>query len=93
MSHSLIPQTLQDRAYAMFKNIIKHTKTAHAHAELRDVTSPLRSGRTAPQLDKMQSFWLAETLKYFYLIFEEPDVVSLDDWVLNTEAHPFKRPK
>ena len=33
---------------------------------------------------------MAETLKYFYLIFSEPDVISLDDWVLNTEAHPFK---
>ena len=39
------------------------------------------------------SFFLAETLKYFYLLYSEPDVVSLDDWVFNTEAHPFKRPK
>jgi mannosyl-oligosaccharide alpha-1,2-mannosidase len=44
------------------------------------------------QVDKMESFWLAETLKYFYLIFAEPGVVSLDDYVLNTEAHPFRRP-
>lgn len=34
---------------------------------------------------------LAETLKYFYLIFSEPDVISLDEWVFNTEAHPFRR--
>jgi len=32
-------------------------------------------------------------LKYFYLIFAEPDVVSLDDYVLNTEAHPLLRPQ
>ncbi|KAJ4334438.1 hypothetical protein N0V87_006872 [Didymella glomerata] len=43
--------------------------------------------------DKMESFWTAETLKYFYLIFSTPDMVSLDDWVFNTEAHPFRRPK
>lgn len=42
--------------------------------------------------DSMESFWLAETLKYFYLLFAEPDVISLDEWVLNTEAHPFRRP-
>lgn len=42
--------------------------------------------------DKMESFWTAETLKYFYLIFSEPDMISLDDWVFNTEAHPFRRP-
>jgi len=31
---------------------------------------------------------MAETLKYFYLIFTDPGVVSLDEWVFNTEAHP-----
>jgi Glycosyl hydrolase family 47 len=39
------------------------------------------------------SFWLAETLKYFYLLYSEPDLVSLDEWVFNTEAHPFRRPR
>jgi mannosyl-oligosaccharide alpha-1,2-mannosidase len=43
--------------------------------------------------NKMESFWTAETLKYFYLIFSPPDMISLDDWVFNTEAHPFRRPK
>jgi mannosyl-oligosaccharide alpha-1,2-mannosidase len=41
----------------------------------------------------MESFWMAETLKYFYLIFSEPDTISLDDWVFNTEAHPFCIPR
>jgi len=36
---------------------------------------------------------MAETLKYFYLIFSDPDLISLDDYVLNTEAHPFRIPK
>jgi len=40
------------------------------------------------QDDVQQSFFLAETLKYLYLIFCDDDVVSLDLWVLNTEAHP-----
>lgn len=40
-----------------------------------------------------QSFWMAETLKYFYLIFSEPDLISLDDYVFNTEAHPLRLPK
>jgi mannosyl-oligosaccharide alpha-1,2-mannosidase len=44
------------------------------------------------QTDEMESFWLAETLKYFYLLYSTPDVISLDEWVLNTEAHPFRRP-
>eukprot|EP00037_Helgoeca_nana_P030823 m.385405 g.385405 ORF g.385405 m.385405 type:complete len:757 (+) comp28275_c2_seq7:40-2310(+) len=40
------------------------------------------------QDDVQQSFFLAETLKYLYLIFCDDDVISLDLWVLNTEAHP-----
>ncbi|KAL4887129.1 glycoside hydrolase [Aspergillus karnatakaensis] len=75
----------QDAAWRMFKNIEKITRTKYAHAAISDVREPV-------QLDYMESFWLSETLKYFYLIFSEPDLVSLDEYVLNTEAHPFRRP-
>ena len=52
-------------------------KTEIAFASVLDVTAQ------QPKLfDSMESFWTAETLKYFYLIFAEPDVVSLDDFVL-----------
>lgn len=42
------------------------------------------------QDDMMQSFFLAETLKYLYLLFSPDDLMSLDKWVFNTEAHPLK---
>ena len=33
-------------------------------------------------------FFLGETLKYLFLLFsDDPRVVSLDHWVINTEAH------
>ncbi|EIW79097.1 glycoside hydrolase family 47 protein [Coniophora puteana RWD-64-598 SS2] len=38
--------------------------------------------------DEMPSFFLAETLKYLYLLFHEEDLVPLEQWVFNTEAHP-----
>ncbi|GJN73287.1 mannosyl-oligosaccharide alpha-1,2-mannosidase [Purpureocillium lilacinum] len=41
--------------------------------------------------DNMESFWLAETLKYLYLLFSPDDVLPLDKMVLNTEAHPLPR--
>lgn len=41
-------------------------------------------------VDSMESYWTAETLKYFYLIFADTDVVSLDRYVMSTQAHPFK---
>lgn len=39
--------------------------------------------------DKMESFWIAETLKYFYLLFsDDPNEIPFDEFVFNTEAHP-----
>lgn len=40
--------------------------------------------------DTQQSFFLAETLKYLYLMFGSAEEVSLNEWVFNTEAHPMK---
>ncbi|KAK0110441.1 hypothetical protein ONS96_002052 [Cadophora gregata f. sp. sojae] len=78
--------SLPQRAWNMFNAIIQHTLTDIAHAGLDDCTVP-----NPPKADRMESFWMAETLKYFYLIFSEPSVVSLDEYVLNTEAHPLRR--
>lgn len=38
--------------------------------------------------DVQQSFFLAETLKYLFLLFSDDSLLPLDQWVLNTEAHP-----
>lgn len=70
----------------MFEAIERHTRTSIGHAGISDVTNV-----DSPKQDRMESFWLAETLKYFYLIFSKPDLASLDDYVLNTEAHFLKR--
>ena len=40
--------------------------------------------------NKMQSFFLAETLKYLYVLFYPSSVIPLDEWVFNTEAHPLR---
>ncbi len=81
-------ESLQDKAWRMFEAICNATRTQIAFASVVDVTEP------QPELyDSMESFWTAETLKYFYLIFSEPDVISLDEYVFNTEAHPLLRPR
>ena len=41
--------------------------------------------------DNMESFWLAETLKYLYLLFSPVDLLPLQDIVINTEAHILPR--
>ncbi len=78
----------REKGWKMFTAIETATRTSSGHAAVKDVTSQLGDLR-----DTMESFWLAETLKYFYLLFSEESLVSLDEWVLNTEAHPFKLPK
>ena len=81
-------QYWRDVGWNMFTSIDTHTRTVHGNSAIDDIT------RQAPnQVDQMESFWLAETLKYFYLLYDDPDTWSLDEWVLNTEAHLFKRPK
>ncbi|KAL5383681.1 hypothetical protein DPSP01_005786 [Paraphaeosphaeria sporulosa] len=82
--------TLEDAAWNMFTAISNATETAIAHSAIEDVTVEQAQGTT--KIDECESFWMAETLKYFYLIFSEPGLVSLDEYVFNTEAHPLRRP-
>ncbi|KAL2132480.1 hypothetical protein VTI74DRAFT_3754 [Chaetomium olivicolor] len=77
---------LPDKAWKMWEAIEKYTKTPLGNSALIDITEA-----QPEQSDTMESFWIGETLKYFYLMFSEPSLISLDEWVFNTEAHPFKR--
>ncbi|KAK0216656.1 glycoside hydrolase family 47 protein [Armillaria nabsnona] len=45
---------------------------------------------TSAKVDDMESFWFAEVLKYLYLTFDDPENISIDDYIFNTEAHPLK---
>jgi mannosyl-oligosaccharide alpha-1,2-mannosidase len=38
--------------------------------------------------DKMETFFLSETLKYLFLLFSDGDTIPLSKYVFNTEAHP-----
>ncbi|KAJ2995434.1 hypothetical protein NUW58_g944 [Xylaria curta] len=78
----------QEKGWKMFEAIRRHTTTEAGNSAINNVLS-----QKPTQLNEMESFWTAETLKYFYLLYSEPNLISLDHWVLNTEAHPFKRPK
>ncbi|KAI8578896.1 hypothetical protein K450DRAFT_175778 [Umbelopsis ramanniana AG] len=70
--------------WKIFEAFEKHTKLPNGgYAALRDVTVV-----PPPQDDRMDTFFLAETLKYLYLLFGPTDIIPLDKYVFNTEAHP-----
>ena len=68
----------------MFDDFVKYCRTDAGYAALADVISK-------QQLDEMQSFVLAETFKYFYLLFAPPETLKFDKVIFNTEAHPLSR--
>jgi endoplasmic reticulum Man9GlcNAc2 1,2-alpha-mannosidase len=70
--------------WKIFQAFNKHSRVASGgFTGLSNVQDP-RSHRT----NRMESFWLGETLKYAYLLFSDDDMLPLDRYVFNTEAHP-----
>ncbi|XP_068454994.1 mannosidase, alpha, class 1B, member 1b isoform X2 [Clinocottus analis] len=76
----------QDWGCEILQNFNKYTKVSSGgYTSINNVRDP---DYPSPR-DKMESFFLGETLKYLYLLFsDDPDLVSLDRYVFNTEAHP-----
>ena len=68
----------------MFGDFVKYCRADSGYAALADVVAKR-------QVDEMQSFVLAETFKYFYLLFASPETLQFDKVIFNTEAHPLKR--
>ncbi|KDQ51033.1 glycoside hydrolase family 47 protein [Jaapia argillacea MUCL 33604] len=74
----------RERGWLIFEAIERESKTPTAYATIKTVhTDPPRQDNSMP------SYFLAETLKYLYLLFMDQDLIPLDKWVFNTEAHPF----
>lgn len=64
----------------------KYSKVEHGYTSLEDVSDASGGSKR----DKMETYWMSETLKYFYLLFDEDEtLLPLDKVVFNTEGHPF----
>lgn len=74
--------------WEIFESFVKYTKVEGGYSGINDVENP----ENVNFRDDMESFWLAETLKYLYLLFEDDfDVFSLEEIIFNTEAHPLPK--
>jgi len=73
----------QEYGWDIFQAIEKHAKiSTGGYSSLNSVKDPKQRFR-----DKMESFFLGETLKYLFLLLSDVDIVPLDKFVFNTEAH------
>jgi len=78
----------QERGWQMFASWMTYGLSNAGVAAVENVNHV-----PTTQLDSMESFTLAETFKYYYLLFSPPSLVSLDDFVFTTEAHPLLLPQ
>ncbi|KAM6048206.1 endoplasmic reticulum mannosyl-oligosaccharide 1,2-alpha-mannosidase [Chlamydotis macqueenii] len=76
----------QDWGWEILQNFNKYTRVpTGGYTSINNVQNP---SNPEPR-DKMESFFLGETLKYMFLLFSDDiDLINLDKYVFNTEAHP-----
>ncbi|KAM4696443.1 endoplasmic reticulum mannosyl-oligosaccharide 1,2-alpha-mannosidase [Rhinophrynus dorsalis] len=76
----------QDWGWEILQSFNKYTRVpTGGYTSINNVQS---TGSPEPR-DKMESFFLGETLKYLFLLFsDDVDLLNLDKFVFNTEAHP-----
>jgi mannosidase alpha-like ER degradation enhancer 2 len=67
-----------------FEGLLAHCRTDAGYTVLQSVV-------TKEKGDLMPSYFLAETLKYLYLIFAPDEALDFDRVVFNTEGHPLRR--
>ncbi len=77
-------QEYVDMGRHMFESIVSHARTESGYAALESVV-------TKEKTDAMESFFLAETLKYAYLLFAPAETLDFGSVIFNTEAHPISR--
>jgi hypothetical protein len=75
-----------DMGRTFFDSLVRHCRAGGAYTTLKNV-------ETKEQGDLLPSYFLAETLKYLYLLYASPETLDFDAVVFNTEAHPFRRPR
>ncbi|KAG5633527.1 hypothetical protein H0H81_007097 [Sphagnurus paluster] len=73
----------RERGYDIFSAIERNARTRYGYACVDNLDSDYLY-----LINDMPSFFLAETLKYLYLLFDDTNAYPFEKWVFNTEAHP-----
>lgn len=87
----------QRRGYELFLTLRKYAKAPFGYAAtdwsspISNITSPGKMSFRPKQLDKQESYFPSETLKYLYLLFQPRKAFDLEEYVFNTNGHPLGR--
>jgi ER degradation enhancer, mannosidase alpha-like 2 len=73
-----------DMGKHFFEGIKKYCRTDAGYAEVKNVV-------TKEKMDRMESYFLAETLKYLYLLFAPAEALDFSSVTFNSEAHPLRK--
>ena len=91
-------QAYRNQASEIFEAFQKYSRIPSGYSPISDVrvkpttTTDIDEALHKHAPDRMESFWLSETLKYLYLTFcDDEHIVGtiLNNYVFNTEAHMF----
>lgn len=86
LNHLTKDPVYREWGWEVFQSIEKYCKTGVAYGTIKDVSNTKQQPN-----DKMETFFLAETMKYLYLLFDpDTEVDLLEKHVFNTEAHPIR---
>eukprot|EP01125_Pyxidicula_operculata_P003047 TRINITY_DN1319_c0_g1_i2.p1 TRINITY_DN1319_c0_g1~~TRINITY_DN1319_c0_g1_i2.p1 ORF type:complete len:414 (-),score=79.17 TRINITY_DN1319_c0_g1_i2:66-1307(-) len=76
----------RDWGWDFLVSLNTYCKKEYGYTGLRDSASVA----SLPD-DRQHSWFLAETLKYLYLLFSPDDTIPIDEFFFNTEAHPIRK--
>jgi hypothetical protein len=68
----------------LFDSLKTYCRLPEGYAELKSVITKEKS-------DRMESYFLAETLKYLYLLYAPPETLDFKNVIFNSEAHPIRK--
>ncbi|PLW32840.1 hypothetical protein PCASD_13966 [Puccinia coronata f. sp. avenae] len=80
----------QERGWKLFAKWAEASITDVGFAEIMEVTGDITDDGN--KFDGYTGNLSTESLKYFFLLFSDPETFSLDEYVFNVASHPFKIP-
>jgi ER degradation enhancer, mannosidase alpha-like 2 len=87
-AYYLYHYTNDPRYIEMGKVFLKNLKS---YCRMDEGYSGLSNVATKQRTDLMESYFLAETWKYLYLLFSPPETLEFEKIIFNSEAHPMRK--